>query len=134
LPGVDVSALLAPYYARVEELNAEIKAKFPQCGITTQRLTHVHGLKKKEAASYTSLAMYLAGSNLAPAAVSYATEGGAFGEQDFPTVICGPGSIDQAHGPDEYISRAQMEKGAGMMSRVAEVLCHERWESAAVIS
>ncbi len=121
LPGVDVTAMLAPYKAKVAELNAEIKSRFPECGIETKRLTHVHGLKKKAGAPYLALAMYLAGSNNPPAAVSYATEGGAYGEHDFPTIICGPGSIDQAHGPDEFIAREQMEKGAGMMRRVGEV-------------
>ncbi len=120
LPGVDVTALLMPYERRVAELNAEIKARFPACGIVTNRLTHVHGLKKRAGAPYLALAMYLAGSNNPPTAVSYATEGGAYGEHDFPTIICGPGSIDQAHGPDEYIAIEQMEKGAGMMVRVGE--------------
>ena len=125
LPGVDVGALLAPYDVRVAELNAEIRAKFPECGIETRRLTHVHGLRKKAGAPYLALAMYLAGSNSPPAAVSYATEGGAYGEHDFPTIICGPGSIDQAHAPDEYIAHEQMEKGEGMMRRVGEVCARE---------
>lgn len=122
MPGADMATMLAPFYARQEALNAEIKARFPECGIVTNRLTHVHGLKKKDEADYLALAHYLAGSNAAPTAVAYATEGGAFGEHGFPTVICGPGSIDQAHAPDEFIAISQLEQSLGMMERVGEVL------------
>ena len=133
LPGVNVDEVLAPYHAAVEKFNAQIKAHFPECGIVTHRLTHVHGLRKKTNAAYLSLATYLAGSNAPASAVSYATEGGAFGEQGFPTVICGPGSIDQAHGPDEFIARSQLEKGAAMMVRIGEVLVGERWDGQKVV-
>lgn len=122
MPGADVEAMLAPFYARQGALNAEIKALFSECGIVTNRLTHVHGLKKNDDADYLALAHYLAGSNAEPTAVAYATEGGAFGEHGFPTVICGPGSIDQAHAPDEFIAISQLEQSMAMMQRVGEVL------------
>jgi acetylornithine deacetylase len=37
-------------------------------------------------------------------------------------VLCGPGSIDQAHQPDEYVDVAQIERGAAFMIRLAEAL------------
>jgi len=37
-------------------------------------------------------------------------------------VICGPGSIEQAHQPDEFVERTQMERGAAFMLRLAELL------------
>ena len=37
---------------------------------------------------------------------------------DIPTIICGPGSINQAHKPDEYIAIEQMEKGGKFMERL----------------
>lgn len=132
LPGVNVQEILAPYYQRVEELNREIQAHFPGCGIVTHQLGHVHGLKKREGdTAHLALASYLAGSNAAPSAVSYGTEGGALGEHGLPTVICGPGSIDQAHQPDEYISRDQLAKGAEMMGRIGEVLSQKLWQGRA---
>ncbi|MDX2095272.1 MAG: acetylornithine deacetylase [Alphaproteobacteria bacterium] len=119
MPGADVNAIIAPFEACV----AALITRYPGCAIETRRLTHVQGLKKQNGdAAYLALAMYLAGSNGAPGAVSYGTEGGAFGAHGFPTVICGPGSIDQAHQPDEYIAKVQLEKGAAMMQRVGEVL------------
>lgn len=117
LPGVQVEQLLKPYDDKI----AEILQRIPGASITTERLMHVHGLKRDdENAPHLALAAFLAGSNAAPAAVSYGTEGGAYGEYGFPTVICGPGSIEQAHGADEYISCDQLEKGAAMLARITQ--------------
>lgn len=119
MPGAHVDEIVAPFYAKVRAL----KARYPDCTIETQRLAHVHGLKKQSAdAPYLSLAIYLAGSNGAPRAVSYGTEGGAYGKHGFATVICGPGDIAQAHGPDEFIAIDQLEKSSAMMARVGDVL------------
>lgn len=115
LPGADVTALLAPYEAKI----AELLKRHPGSIITTERLMHVHGLRCNDAdAAHLALARFLAGSNEDTAAVSYGTEGGAYGAYGFPTVICGPGSIDQAHGADEFITRAQLQKGAAMLERI----------------
>ena len=40
--------------------------------------------------------------------VAYATEGGQFQQAGIPTVICGPGSIEQAHKADEFIELTQL--------------------------
>ena len=39
-----------------------------------------------------------------------------------PSICIGPGSIDQAHQPDEYVERSQMERGAGFMLRLIDEL------------
>jgi acetylornithine deacetylase len=52
--------------------------------------------------------------------VAFAAEAGQFQQAGFSTVICGPGSIEQAHQPDEYVERSQMERGAGFMRRLIE--------------
>ncbi len=119
LPGVEIKALLAQFEAQA----ARVAAEYPGCDIQTHTLTSVHGLQSAgKDAPHLALANYLAGSNASPQAVSYATEGGAFGHAGFPTVICGPGSIAQAHGPDEFIALSELTKGAAMMVRVGEVL------------
>ena len=50
-------------------------------------------------------------------AVSYGTEGGLFRAAGIPTVICGPGDIEQAHRPNEFVSLAQCE---AFMQRLLE--------------
>ena len=69
------------------------------------------------------LARLLAGDNGPARVVSYAAEAGQFQGAGFSTVICGPGSIDQAHQPDEYVEIAQMERGAQFMGRLIQALC-----------
>lgn len=124
MPGADVSAIKAQF----EKKMRAIEAMYPECSIKTQQLRHVHGLKKlSDDAPYLSLATHLAGSNTAPSAVSYGTEGGAYGEHGFPTVICGPGDIAQAHGPDEFVAIEQLNKSVAMMERVGEALTKDLW-------
>lgn len=64
----------------------------------------------------------LTGENAPACKVSFAAEAGQFREAGFPTVICGPGSIEQAHQPDEWIALEQLEKGALFMERLAQEL------------
>ena len=54
--------------------------------------------------------------------VPYAAEAGQFQQAGFPTVICGPGSIDQAHQPNEYIERNQIEKGEVLLKKLIQSL------------
>ena len=54
--------------------------------------------------------------------VPFASEAGQFQRAEIPAVVCGPGSIDQAHQPDEYIEIAQIEAGIAFMRRLAAEL------------
>jgi acetylornithine deacetylase len=55
--------------------------------------------------------------------VGFGSEGGLFSERlGVPTVVCGPGSIDQAHKPDEYIDRDQLSRCDAMMDALLERL------------
>jgi acetylornithine deacetylase len=66
-----------------------------------------------------TLALRLAGKN-ATITVPFATESGHFRREGIPTVVCGPGSIDQAHRPDEYIDLAQLERGVTFIRGIIE--------------
>ena len=57
-----------------------------------------------------------------PGKVSYGTEGGLFQKAGIATVICGPGSIEQAHKPDEYVELAQLAKGEQFISDLIDSL------------
>lgn len=55
--------------------------------------------------------------------VGFGSEGGLFSEWlGIPTVVCGPGSIDQAHKPDEFIDRDQLQRCDAMMDALLERL------------
>ncbi len=55
-------------------------------------------------------------------AVSYASEAGQFANEGFETVICGPGSIEQAHRANEFIAIEQLDKGMVFMQKLIEKL------------
>ena len=65
-----------------------------------------------------ALVRALTGDN-APLAVAYGTEAGIFQRADVPAVICGPGSIEQAHKPDEFVTVAQLDACDRFLSRLA---------------
>jgi acetylornithine deacetylase len=64
------------------------------------------------------LALQLTKEN-ATGVVSYGTEAGLFQEAGIPAIVCGPGSIDQAHKPDEFISLSELERCEEFMRRLA---------------
>ncbi|MBF3170315.1 M20/M25/M40 family metallo-hydrolase, partial [Pseudomonas aeruginosa] len=51
--------------------------------------------------------------------VAFGTEGGLFHQAGIPVVICGPGSMDQGHKPDEFVSLAQLEACDALLARLA---------------
>ncbi|MGA2043091.1 MAG: acetylornithine deacetylase [Roseiarcus sp.] len=81
----------------------------------------VPGLIAEPGSPARTLACRLARSNGAHA-VSYATEAGQFQRAGLSTVVCGPGSIDQAHKADEFVAISQIEACVGFMKRLAAEL------------
>ena len=71
------------------------------------------GLAPEPGSAAERLALRLAGRNHT-ISVPYATEAGRFQVAGIPTVVCGPGSIDQAHQPDEYITLAALDGRRGL--------------------
>ncbi|MFK8253671.1 acetylornithine deacetylase [Ancylobacter terrae] len=108
LPGFDEEALIAAVMAYAErEVLPGLRATAPESSIVTDFIYKVPPLAPEPGSEAETLALRLAGQNRT-FAVSYGTEGGHFQAAGIPTVICGPGSIDQAHKPDEYIDVAQL--------------------------
>ena len=78
-------------------------------------------LRPDPASAIERLALALTGHNRA-IAVSYATEAGLFQQEGMDTIICGPGSIDQAHQPDEFIEASELVACAEFLGRLFEKL------------
>ena len=55
--------------------------------------------------------------------VSFGTEAGLFNNLGINCVVCGPGSIDQAHKPDEFLTLDQLAKGEEFMRRLGDRVC-----------
>jgi len=79
----------------------------------------VPGLAPDPGSPAETLALKLAGRNR-PVTVPYGSEAGHFQRAGLPTIVCGPGSIDQAHQPDEFITLAELDAGAAFMRKLAQ--------------
>ncbi|MEL7738544.1 acetylornithine deacetylase [Citromicrobium bathyomarinum] len=121
-PGEDAEAILAPFKARCEALDADLKARFPDAGVQVEQHAGTPPMTPQGSEDAVAFVRALTGENGAPGQVAFAAEGGQFQAAGFPTVICGPGSIEQAHQPDEWIALSELEKGAAFMQRLAERL------------
>ncbi len=123
LPGVPLDAAYARFetYAR-DVVLPKMRATAPEADIVTQIEITVPGLAPEPGSAAEQIALRLTRSNRTHA-VAFATEGGRFQAAHVPTVVCGPGSIDQAHQPDEFISEDQMVAGLAFMDELAGDLC-----------
>ncbi|MGM0585888.1 MAG: acetylornithine deacetylase [Pseudomonadota bacterium] len=111
------------YLAETRRLDAEIRAVHPNARIDVEVEADVPGCHAEPArtAEAERLIRSLTGDN-AQRAVAFATEAGQFQEAGYSAALCGPGSIAQAHQPDEYLEVAQLEAGWAFMKRLVRQL------------
>ena len=121
-PGMDAEEILRPFFHLCEEIEADLKTRAPEASVRVERRASTPALAPEPDSEAEALVRRLTGDNGPPRAVAYAAEAGQFQRAGFSTVICGPGSIDQAHQPDEYVEIVQMQRGARFMERLAEAL------------
>ena len=86
----------------------KIKKNNPKGNINKVVIGEVVGFDKEENSSATNLICNLTGDN-SKNTMPFGTEAGLFQNAGISTVICGPGSIDQAHTVDEYITHDQLK-------------------------
>jgi acetylornithine deacetylase len=118
LPGADPDALereIKDYAERV--LLPEMRAVDPATAIAFETKAEIPGLDMAERDGLTDLAKSLA-RNQTVSKVAYATEAGLFQRAGIPSIICGPGSIEQAHKPNEYIALEQVALCESFMERL----------------
>ncbi|MFS2012708.1 acetylornithine deacetylase [Azospirillum sp. CT11-132] len=102
-------------------LEPEMRAVAPDTGITLSVVSKSPGLATNPEADIAAVVRRITGDNNS-FAVAYATEAGHFSEAGISTIICGPGSIAQAHKPDEFIEISQIEAGDRFMQALADAL------------
>jgi acetylornithine deacetylase len=108
LPGEDTEAIVAAFEAHAREAVLPALSEFaPGAAIETARLATVLPLAPEAEGAAESLVRRLSGVNDS-GVVSFGTEGGIFQAAGLSTVVFGPGSIDQAHKPNEFITLAQV--------------------------
>jgi acetylornithine deacetylase len=116
-PETNPDAIEARFRAEAERIDADIKRRAPEGFVRITRRSNTSGLTPDRDSAAETLARALTGDNEMRAA-PYAAEAGLFQRAGMPAVLCGPGSIAQAHQPDEWIERTQIEQGAVFMRRL----------------
>ena len=120
LPGEDPRDLLKRIhdYAH-EELEPAMQARVPGTGFSWEQLSAFPALDTPPEAEVVELAKSLAGAN-STAKVAFGTEAGLFSEAGISCVVCGPGSIEQAHKPDEFVEIEQLLACQRFLERLLE--------------
>lgn len=99
----------------------QMQAVCPDAGITTYVIGEVCGLEPMEENAARRLVAELTGANGADV-VSFGTEAGLFQQMGLSAVLCGPGSIEQAHKADEYVTLSQLDQCLTMLHGLGERL------------
>jgi acetylornithine deacetylase len=118
LPQDDPEAPLRELRAFAEaRLLPEMQAVRPETGIRFEEISSFPGLDTAADAEVTRLVAALSGVD-GTGKVSFGSEAGLFQAAGIPTVVCGPGSIEEAHKPDEFIALDQIAKCEGFLRRL----------------
>ena len=125
LPGVDPDAIIAEIRRiAAEEIEPGLHAQHHRGSVAFEALIAYPGLNAAEEGEIGRLAASLA-RPASPPKVAFGTEAGLFAKAGIPSIICGPGSISQAHKPDEYCALDQIAGCEAFLARVAEHLTAE---------
>jgi acetylornithine deacetylase len=121
LPGVASSAARDRLEVFARALLERAFKDHPGTGVETITETDVPGLAPEPGSAAERLAMRLAKANRT-IAVPYASEAGQFQRAGVPTVLCGPGRIDEAHQPDEFVEISEIAACVEFMRGLAREL------------
>jgi acetylornithine deacetylase len=120
LPTADVRAMQAQLVAYARSLEPAMKAVAPDAGFEFETICEVPSFLGSADDAVTRLAQRLSGEK-GTTLVAFGTEAGIFKQSGIPTVVCGPGSVNQAHQPDEYVSLEQLARCEAFMRGLAGV-------------
>jgi acetylornithine deacetylase len=122
VPGDEPEAIIEQFqrYSR-EHIEPGLQAMAPNAGVSTEVVVQAPALAETANNPAIELVRSLTGSN-ATYKAAFAAEGGLFQQAGLPTVLCGPGSVDQAHQPDEFVSLEQIERCTQFIQRLIQRL------------
>lgn len=120
LPGDSWPDYLARFQAYADSLLPAMRAIAPNASITTEVMAAAPPLAD-EGGEAQAIALRLSGHPCC-GVVPYGTEGGLFQRHGFSVVVCGPGSIDQAHQPNEYIEISQVDACEAFLDKLLDQL------------
>ena len=120
LPTADARAMQEQVVAYARALEPAMQKVAPDAGFRFETICEIPSFLGSEQDDVTRLALRLAGEGRTTN-VAFGTEAGLFKQAGLRTVVCGPGSINQAHQPDEYVSLEQLLRCQAFMEGLARV-------------
>jgi acetylornithine deacetylase len=125
LPGDDPETLLREFTEYVRSvLEPEMQAVDPAAGFDIRPLSEIAALDTGLETEVVALVQELTG-NEEIGKVSFGTEGSQFQRAGMATVVCGPGSIEQAHKPNEYVTLDQIAQCEQFLRRLMDRICEK---------
>lgn len=118
LPTADAHLMQKEVLAYAERAQEAMKKIAPEAGFSFETICEVPAFLGSAQDAVTQLAQRLAGEDRTTL-VAFGTEAGLFKSAGIPTVVCGPGSIHQAHQPDEFVSLEQLARCQAFMLGLA---------------
>jgi acetylornithine deacetylase len=118
LPTADAKKMQDEVVSYAGSLEASMKKVAPDAGFRFETICEIPSFLGAATDPVTLLAQRLAGEDRTTL-VAFGTEAGLFKNAGIPTVVCGPGSIEQAHQPDEFVSLEQLARCELFMQRLA---------------
>ncbi len=106
-------------------LEPEMRAVHADAGVVIEPLSEIPSLDTSAETGIVGLAHELSGSSEI-GKVSFGTEGSQYERAGIPAVVCGPGSIEQAHKPNEFVAVDQVLKCERFMRRLTDRMCDRR--------
>jgi acetylornithine deacetylase len=123
LPGDDPERLLREFKDFVKtRLEPEMRSVHAASGFIIEPLSEIPVLDTGPEAEVVALAQELSG-NSEIGKVSFGTEASQFHRAGIPTAVCGPGSIAQAHKPNEYVTLDQIARCDAFLRKLADRIC-----------
>jgi len=121
LPTADVQALQRQVVDYARTLEPQMKRIAPDAGFSFETICAIPSFLGSAQDDVTRLAQRLSRESRTTE-VAFGTEAGIFKESGIRTVVCGPGSIQQAHQPDEYVTLEQLARCEEFMRGLANTM------------
>ena len=102
-----------------DDLLSEMKKKHPNASIKKKIIGEIIGFNRVNNSKACEFVSSITGDN-SREVVSFGTEAGLFQEIGISTVVCGPGSIEQAHKIDEFIELSEIKKCLNFLEGVKD--------------
>ena len=120
-PNLKTEKIIKEIKIFLKKLEKKMKIKNKKCSINFKIQNNFPPLETSEKKKIINLALEKLKSN-SISSVSFGTEAGVFNKVGFETIVCGPGSIEQAHKPNEYIEEKQLKKCDEFLTKIVDFL------------